>query len=571
MRKKILTIDIETGEEKDGLVKLDFSNNVISIGIYDGSDFRCFDTFNGVVSYFESLAKTTNYFVYAHNGGKFDYKYLFRYLDNYSLCLNGGQFICARWKNIEFRDSLNLFKSSLKKASKAFGGGTEKDEFPIGVWSDKRRMLHYLFMDCKSLYDSLSGFASVIDTIPEKLKLTVASTSYNEFRTSYGKNRFRIDFPSLHRSLYEKMIPAYFGGRVEIFRTELRQGFGIDVNSLYPSVLSSMRYPVGYPFDVTKRSEDLLGIYQVEISGYNDQSGIGQFPLRHDGKLLFPMGTFTTWITNADIDYFDERVSKRLAVGTIKILYGFEFVYGHPFASYIERLMHLKKQGGKDSGQYMMAKYLMNSLYGKFAQKPIQEDIQIVKDTSELNNYLGEGYAIVDDFSGVYWLSKESVQDKTKYFPVAVFCTAYARLVLLESLHFFADRGFSVAYCDTDSIFIGIEAEKDLCDVPGGLHPTRLGAWDREIDFHSGEFFLPKTYALYNEAGETIKLRAKGFPLRAIDGVQSIFDGCEWKGVAGLKTALRGGDIIRSMTKKIRAVYDKREILPDGNTAPIYF
>lgn len=569
MRKRILTIDIETGESSGDSVKLGFSDNVLSVCVYDGNRYRLFDDLQSCGRYLQSLSTNTIWIVYAHNGGKFDYKYLLRHFDSYSLVLNGGQFICAKWKSIEFRDSLNLFKTSLKKASQAFGGGIEKGSCPIGDWIPRKQMLDYLCRDCESLYATLEGFAKLLGIRPIQLKLTVASTSYNEFRQEYGKVRFRVDFPGLDTRLYRKLSDSYFGGRVEIFNMTLGGGIGLDVNSLYPSVLHSELYPCGYPLNITGFDSDLLGIYNVRITGYEDKSGIGQFPCKIDGKLLFPFGNFTSWITSADIKYFEDRKGLGSCTGKITFLSGFGFTGIRPFASFIDRLMRLKLSGGE--GERQLAKYLMNSLYGKFAQKPEFSDIYITSSAKELSEKLSEGYSIVDDSGSQYWLSKEEVNERTKYIPVAVFVTSYARLVLQRAIHYLSDRGYCVGYCDTDSIFLECTENTIPKDIPGGLHESRLGAWKREIDFSGANFVLPKTYAIFGQNGEIIKVRAKGFPARCVADLEGLFRGVGWDGIVGLKTALRGsGAIVQAMNKQIRAVYAKREILPDGSTKNIW-
>lgn len=56
---------------------------------------------------------------------------------------------------------------------------------------------------------------------------------------------------------------SYYGGRTEVFKPLLKNGYHYDVNSLYPYVMLENKFPVGFPeyiYTDYERSENLYMI-----------------------------------------------------------------------------------------------------------------------------------------------------------------------------------------------------------------------------------------------------------------------------------------------------------------------
>lgn len=164
---------------------------------------------------------------------------------------------------------------------------------------------------------------------------------------------------------------SYKGGRFEVLQrghfpdTEL-----YDINSAYSSIIRTLP-------DVT------LGEW-VKVRDFNPEYEIGFYlcnvyvlpaficPITYllKGVLTtFPAGHFKTYLT------FDEIVAYE-KYALIEVVYGWEFRPSEielPFMKYIDDLFIQKQQYQKTDYQYDLVKKMMNSLYGCFYEKHVEE------------------------------------------------------------------------------------------------------------------------------------------------------------------------------------------------------
>lgn len=533
MKKNILFLDIETGYSKGSLVKLTFSEEVLAIGVFDynRSKYSVFQTKDEFYTYLNSYPKNEKVTIYAHNGGKFDYLYFIKDLPNVKLWLNDSQFIAAFYKNFTFFDSLNILRSSLDNLGKLFGK-TQKSSISYNTWVSRESMETYLMLDCLTLRDILTTFAESLSLTIFDLGCTLPSISYKKYQSYIGKS-FSTLFPPLFTESFSFLSTAYFGGRVEVFQHHLSEGICLDINSLYPYVMQKYAYPIGLP---TKsiRPQSKLWISNITITDYQESSGIPVLALKTD-KLIFPVGTFTTWITNEEFAYLQLRKKQGKCSYTIQFNETYNFRYKKVFSDYILEL-YKTKQFAKSEIEKQTAKLLMNSLYGKFGQKPERTESIIVHNSADLHNYLSQGYDITYESDTYFIIQKSDTTTKRSYFPLAIFVTAYARLELCRALHKLSDLSIPCVYCDTDSIFTTSQA---LAILP--ISPAELGCWKLEYSFVEGYFEAPKMYAVTIDG--TTKLKAKGFPAKALTGASSPIDlrkGKAWQAIAGMKEYLKG-------------------------------
>src|ERR1700721_3397372 len=95
---------------------------------------------------------------------------------------------------------------------------------------------------------------------------------------------------------------------------------------------------------------------------------------------------------------FSEEMYNAMKYGyKFKILSGYSFYRANIFKEYIEDLYKIKVSHSKNDPMYIIAKLLMNSLYGRFAMKPIttitkfisrDEDIFNFIDNNEIDHYV---------------------------------------------------------------------------------------------------------------------------------------------------------------------------------------
>jgi hypothetical protein len=148
-------------------------------------------------------------------------------------------------------------------------------------------------------------------------------------------------------------------------------------------------------------------------------------------------------------------------------------------------------------------KILLNSLYGKFAQR-IEGGVRVLVTADDYDNVLkypnAEIYLIGDE----PYLAVDKVYPQPVYLNVmwASYITAGTRLLLYEKMK---EIDFDVIYCDTDSI----HTTRQITEIPG------LGGIKLEKEGEVGYYIAPKEYVLFRQ-NEVVALKAKG--VKGVEG-----------------------------------------------------
>lgn len=140
--------------------------------------------------------------------------------------------------------------------------------------------------------------------------------------------------------------------------------------------------PVGKPTyfegDIRKLEPNAYGFFYCKISSpeYLEHPILQRRLKTANGiRTIAGLGTWEGWINSLEMD-------NAMNYGyTFEILKGYEFKKGNIFKEYIERLYNLRLQYSKGHPMNLIAKLLMNSLYGKFGMKLEFTEISIY-DTS---------------------------------------------------------------------------------------------------------------------------------------------------------------------------------------------
>jgi hypothetical protein len=419
--------------------------------------------------------------IFAHNGGRFDFFMLLDHLQN-PLKIIAGRIVTARLGKHELRDSFAILPVPLATY--------EKEEIDYRWFEADQReskrdvIVEYLRTDCVSLYELVERFEQSFGR-----RLTTASTAMRELadlvpvakQGAANDRRFR---------------PFFFGGRVECIEAGiLRDDWLIaDVNSMYPFAMRDFDHPCGGEYTVDTRADcddSRLAFAQLEATSR------GAFPLRaQDGSLSFPhtRATFNVtaheWRAARDLGLVD--------VHKVKCAYfSRSFTNFRPF---VDRFMQEKiaaELSGDKAGR-IFAKLMLNSAYGKFAQRPDAfTDFQIRRPEDPMLPPPWNLYSMYEDLE--IW-SKPSPAADWAYFDVCVGAsiTGAARALLLRALAG-AERPI---YCDTDSI---------ICRDMGGaqIDKNKLGAWKIEARADLAAIAGKKLYAC-KLGPEFVKYASKG-------------------------------------------------------------
>ena len=388
-----------------------------------------------------------------------------------------------------------------------------------------------------------------------KLRSTVGANAKMVWKAIYMSD----DNLFLNDKKDEVFRESYYGGRVEVFiRKHLtKKLFYYDINSLYPSVMVENKFPhpdkLKYSKDLFKALKDNEGCAKVTVHIPNMK--YPPLPYRTD-KLIFPVGTITgTW-------NFPEI---RLAISV-----GCEIVETHwvlssppidsPFGEYVDHFMGLKIKYHKEGKKALrtLAKRMLNSLYGKFAQR-----IDIEDRYSHDEPMPGVAYQKLGE--NTYKLKnvdKERARETVVSW--ASYITCYARCMLYS---FFPNNG--LYYCDTDSIVSDHELPPEV------VHETELGLMSVEDIVTESFYVAPKRYAYKNDKGDTIKkikgisaATVKTIPLESFGASIGVFYNKPYKPKTALKNNV-APYTKQTIRKCLNTRDDKRIFDADGESVPI--
>lgn len=323
--------------------------------------------------------------------------------------------------------------------------------------------------------------------VPIKKCITASSIGMNIWKAYFNTYEQPIMQIHMNTKLQAELNKSYCGGRVEVFNSGLQMSpiYHFDVPGLYAGIMQK-GLPIGNPVYVSNFNEDgnttwiheleskgLIGFIKCQVQAPSNLN-IPVLPVKHGGKLTFPVGEFTgTWCR--------VELVKALEIGyIIKPLEAWIFKSGTPLKSYSETLTNLKDLAGKEGNKTLrtVMKLLTNSLYGKFASKYFlttteivkADDISVVKDLYKINsitkvdcNHMIVNHDIkplvdsklegTDLLKGAYDRAAKALADKDLNVAVASAVTAYGRVQLYSLMQEVQARGGTVCYTDTDSVF----------------------------------------------------------------------------------------------------------------------
>jgi hypothetical protein len=518
--KPFSTLDCETDPFLHGRVPKPFV-----WGVYDGGSFQSFDKTSDAISF---IGRQERIF-YAHNGGKFDFHFLLEWFNLDRIKIINSRIVQAYIGSAELRDSYAIIPEPLD--------AYRKTEIDYGIFeagerdkpNNRRKILSYLRDDCVNLHELVDGF-----TRESGRKLTLASNAL-----AHSK-KLDIDPGKTARTFDHVFRRFYAGGRCQAFRVGTFGNVSLyDIKSAYPHAMTfdhptGDTYKAGRAIPKNKREAE-RGFYEIECHSR------GAFWQRNKtGGLDFPHthGTFfvTGWELLAAIEYG--------LIDNLRVLRSYHLHGTINFRDYVRHWFAVKEAAGKtDRLRYLLAKKMLNALYGKLAQNPEHfYDYRL----HPRNSNLEDGWALHGETE--HWelharLASEGRKerylrnhDKTGWesfndtFPqfynvaTAASITGFVRAALLRGIARAGSK--KVVYCDTDSLFVTSGGNDIASAIP------RLGDFGTDGVASVLHIAGKKLYAarLRNKpAGEAIKIASKGCKLSFTDVEKLVRGGTvEW-------------------------------------------
>lgn len=394
-----------------------------------------------------------------------------------------GAFFTYKKRKIKFIDTMSFIKMGVEawgkylKISKlnhpsCFG----KIPKNIDEWNELKI---YNIRDSYITYKATKFLQDGFNDLGSNLKVTVSSTAMDLYRRVY----FKGVWYKPKKANIEYLHNGYYGGRTEIFKRGFIENVNYyDFNSLYPSVMQGI-----YPDPNSRKYSSCIkestimqyeGLAKVTVKA--PKMYIPYLPhklnTKDSIKLVFPTGKWTGYYT-----FFEIR--KALSLGYKIIKYHNAYIYFRncsPFKDYVDKLYGLRMYYKSiNDPREIIIKLMLNSLYGKFAQKTDYREF-ILHESKVTLEMIEE--SLTTKRSNEFFILRKPYK-KIPYFvnPIlSIYTTAYARDKLFNVLN------NNVLYCDTDSIFTPSEMDfsKDLGDLK------------LEFKINNGILVKPKMYII---------------------------------------------------------------------------
>lgn len=440
-------------------------------------------------------------------------------------------------KLIEIRDSLKLLPFSVKEIGNSFGTKRKK----TSIEYKGRRYAGCPITDIEKQY-----IANDVLVVAEALeimfkdghdRLTIGACCLSEFKTGYTKEDYKRLFPDLtsvsfsHFNNAEINADAYIrksykGGWCYLVPDKanivFHDGITLDVNSLYPSMMSSESgnyYPTGYPefWEGTLYPHVIGEAIENHTLPKDEYSNVyyyfikirTRFKLKADFLPCIQIkGNFlyrgNEWLTTSDVyskelgGYFDKYIDISGVVRDAKVeltltMTDWELIQEHYdlidceilggcyfraeiglFDEYINKYRKIKMES--KGAKRTSAKLFLNNLYGKLAANT---------DSSFKVAYVKE-----DGVIGFYTIEEH---DKSPgYIPIGSAITSYARNFTIRAAQCnYHGNAPGFIYADTDSLHLNIS----LDDVKGVMTDSvNFCCWKHESSWKEAIFVRQKTY-----------------------------------------------------------------------------
>lgn len=456
--------------------------------------------------------------------------------------------------------STNYFQASLAELGQILGYPKGKVDFEK---VSREKLSSYCKRDVEILKRTMEFYFSfILEHDLGKFSYTIPAQAFRAFR-----HRFMNDRICIHNNFNVKQLEraSYMGGRVEAFSwRKQREGpfITLDVNSMYPYVMKKYPYPTQLVAHIRKPSLDRVKDYMINhcvVAETSLSTGDPIYAARFNGKLIFPTGEFITFLTTPGLKLAFEK-------GHVKevhqiALYDKAMLFG----LYVDFFYALKADYRKqNNGIYAtMAKLFLNSFYGKFGQKKVEE--KRVRDESN-HHYWKEEIFDLDHSEWVYeihLLGQVIVKLREGEAPnamvaIAAHVTEYARLYLWS---LFERVGFDkVLYTDTDSLKI---RKKDLAPVSDLLNDSELGMLGIKEETNQLDIMGAKAYKTEKS------MKMKGVPQSAKKLERYRYQYFTFfNQTTHLNKGVNRYYLTRPTIKDVTPKYDKGEITKGGKIIP---
>lgn len=485
---------------------------------------------------------------------------------------------------VEFIDTFNYWKSSLEEMGKSIG--LDKLPFPPED-ATREQWDEYCYRDVEVLVRMLTNLMEYLRSNElGSLGVSAASLAFSVFKTSFMKHE--IFLHDRNKALQLERF-CYHGGLVNnwvIGKPPKVKVYWLDVNSLYPSTMLN-DLPVKMVRDVTNVDRNGL----VQAMGKDKacawvllEDRLNTYPKKIDGRLCEVKGRCEVYLCGKELDEAIQRKAVKHCV------YASIYETAPIFKEFVEYFWEERKKAKAkgDTVQNILAKLIMNSLYGRFsmhgrryvewnadyleeiyreAGREMPQEYKkrgfqpAVTQVCESWRPAGLGHNVKLRYvNGKLEMELSTGEHASSFCAISSFVTSYARSYLRELIAIAGQD--QVYYCDTDSIFCSRVGYQRLLQA-GTINPDELGKLKLEGVSEHAIFRGPKDY----EFGEAVK--RKGIKKRAKQLTENCFEQDQFEGIKSVLA--RGGSCyidVRRTVKTLARTYTKGTVKSNGRVEP---
>lgn len=463
---------------------------------------------------------------------------------------------------IELRDSLKLMPFTLKRMG---------DSFKLKHRKLEMEYTGFRYPGCEITDEEMAYISNDVLVLREALefmftqghdKLTIGACCLHEFKLGYDKHVYQAIFPDIYKipiseifgcdTAGEYVRRSYRGGWCYVVKGKTgevkRNGITADVNSLYPSMMSSESgnyFPVGRPefYNMRGRPKSDVEWWLRVILQAAEQHGKNayyfvrfktRFYLKTDKLPFIQIKTSMRFRGNESLetsDYYDDKTQQYYtqyyapsesgepvlvdtAVTLTMTMIDLKLMLDHYdvvnfelldfckfkterglFDNYMGKYKRIKQTA--KGAERELAKLFLNNLYGKMAAST---------DSSYKVPLVRPGNVI--GFRDVHESDK-----KPGYIPIGSAITSYARNFTIRAAqaNYYGVNEPGFIYADTDSIHCDLPADR----IKGiRVHPTDFCAWKLESSWDIAIFSRQKTYIEHVTAHDLAPVEAPYYDVK---------------------------------------------------------
>lgn len=399
--RKLAVADVETSQITEGeLPRTKFW------GFFDGATYRRFKT---TAEFCKFLRQSQEAFLILHHSNFDVIQLLVDGAEVEIVKSHNGKLIVSSYRGQTFLNSYAVFPVSLGSIFSAFG--YEKTALTNLAKRNYEDCVNGLecFLKLDAAFETVAGVSAIHSH-------TIASAAFRAAEKVAGR---------LPKCL--QLENAYRGGRVDAFDLRKHDASYFDINSSYPFSI----------MDAPTKSK----LLRVRVTTRDWHCPF--FDADERERLLFPNGTFETWIYS---DVLERYVLPYAEATRVKIVERFPVAslsWFAPIKPLIANVYRLKQDhAATKDAVYMACKLFLNSLYGRIGLRGERETARFmdsIPNKDDVTFYkIGKRFLV---FAKVY-------EEPRSNFPLAAYVTDNARGRLFQGI-----KRSGALYVDTDSIY----------------------------------------------------------------------------------------------------------------------